>query len=229
MFRFLSTDRRSRPCPSAPRPRARGRRGHSQRPARRTRSGCGHRPRRPHRDTPPEPPLTVPLSSTPRRCPCRISMGAEALECTKVPLKTWASGGRCAELMAAAAAAGSAGWELPPRGLPSLGVSRCRRRLPGAVTISPPPGDFLYGEWLRRKEGGRPRCTSAFPGGGRGVPRTLGLTAGGAPIPGMCSPPSKRRERQERCPVVFRVPVSRWGAVRDSTMCLVVFYECLAI
>lgn len=65
-------------------------------------------PAAPATPLPSPPALTVPLSSTPSRCPWRISMGAEALECTKVPLKTWASGGRCGEPMAAGGGAGFA-------------------------------------------------------------------------------------------------------------------------
>lgn len=36
-------------------------------------------------------------------------MGSERLECTKVPLKTWASGGGCGEPMAAAGGTAAAG------------------------------------------------------------------------------------------------------------------------
>lgn len=126
-------------------------------------------------------------------------------------------------------AAGAAGspWrrvrELPPRGLPPLRVSRCRRRLPGAVTISPPPGDFLYGEWFRRKEGGRRRCALRLPR--RAADRRA------RPVPPSGSPPPVPHPRgvckRPECPVGLGVPLSPRGAVRDSTRCLVVFYNCL--
>lgn len=77
------------------------------------------------------------------------------------------------------------GWELPPSGLSPLCVSRYRRRLPGAVTISPPPGDFLFREWFRRREGGRPGRPLPPTTAGRRCPLAAGTRPRGARGPSL--------------------------------------------
>lgn len=111
-------------------------------------------------------------------------MGAEALECTKVPLKTWASGGRCGEPMAAAAgglvAADGAGFALA-EAVGSCYPAGCRPSVsPGAgggfLELSPFPHPlvtFSSGSGFGRgRAGGR---AAPFPrrreeGGARGDP-----------------------------------------------------------
>lgn len=225
IFHFLSTDRRRRLCPSPLPDWHSGPKGVIFTPSQRDTEGERESWRPSHRDggtgtSPnlPRPPgpaapaaplrsppaLTVPLSSTPSRCRWRISMGAAGLECTKVPLKTWASGGRCGEPMAAAsglAAVGGARFVVT-EAAGSCHPAGCRPSVsPGAaggfLELSPFPHPLVTFSSGSGFSGGRAAGRAApFPRRRRAGDRRCPLAAGtrprgarGAPLPQKHQPP----------------------------------------
>lgn len=145
-------------------------------------------------------------------------MGAEALECTKVPLKTCASGGRCGEPMAAAAAGGRASGT--PRGslrcasaeaVGSCQPTGCRpsvRPGGGFLEVSPFPHPLVTFSSGTGFGGGRaggraaplpfPRCRRAA--GARGRLGRSRKERGVPPTPNRRSPtPTARPCRRDGC------------------------------